>query len=160
MSELSIRTIEARDDAAMATVIRTVMPEFGAVGPGYSIMDPEVDFLTRAYAPPRAAYFVVVDGERVVGGGGIAALDRGEADVCELRKMYILSEARGQGAGNRLLQRCLDAARELGFRRCYIETLARMEGAQRLYVRAGFRRLQAALGGTGHSCDRFYLLDL
>ena len=50
--------------------------------------------------------------------------------------------------------------RELGYRRCYIETLARMKDAQRMYERAGFRRLEGPLGGTGHSCDRFYLLDL
>jgi putative acetyltransferase len=159
MSEV-IRPIEPRDDAAIAAIIRTVMPEFGAVGPGYSIMDPEVDFMSGAYQGPGAAYFVVDDGGEVVGGGGVAPLDRGEEGVCELRKMYLLSGARGRGIGSRLLQRCLDAARDLGHRRCYLETLAAMEGARRLYEQAGFRRLDAPLGDTGHRCNRFYILDL
>ena len=38
-----IRPIEPRDDAAMAAIIRAVMPEFGADGPGFAIHDAEVD---------------------------------------------------------------------------------------------------------------------
>ncbi|MGZ3408230.1 MAG: GNAT family N-acetyltransferase, partial [Polyangia bacterium] len=62
---LTIRPIAATDDAAVAAIIRTVMPEFGAKGPGFAINDPEVDHMSAAYARPRAAFFVVTDGERV-----------------------------------------------------------------------------------------------
>lgn len=157
----TIRPIETRDDDAVAHVIRTVMPSFGADGPGFAIGDPEVDHMTAAYAQPRCAYFVVELDGRVAGGAGIAPLENGESDVCELRKMYFLPEARGIGAGTAMMQRCLDAAREAGFGRCYLETLTGMDGAQALYLRSGFARLCAPMGGTGHfSCDRFFLLDL
>ena len=66
------------------------MPEFGADGPGFAIHDAEVDAMYEAYARPRSAYFVVERGGKVIGGGGIAPLENGEADVCELRKMYFL----------------------------------------------------------------------
>lgn len=157
----SIRPVEPRDDAAMASIIRTVMPEFGACGAGFAINDPEVDWMSRAYAAPRCAYFVVeVDG-RVVGGGGVAPLEGGDADTCELRKMYFLPEARGLGAGSALMARCLDAARAAGFRRCYLETLTGMDAAMRLYERSGFRRIDAPLGDTGHGgCNTFYLREL
>ena len=46
--------------------------------------------------------------------------------------------ARGHGQGRRLLQHCIDTARQLGYRRCYLETLACMAAAQHLYVAAGF----------------------
>ena len=59
MSDYVIRPIAPGDDAAMASVIRTVMPEFGAVGSGFAISDPEVDWMSRAYSEPRCAYFVV-----------------------------------------------------------------------------------------------------
>ena len=108
---LAIRPIRASDDAAVAAIIRTVMPEFGAEGPGFAILDPEVDHMSAAYARPRSAYFVVTDGDRLVGGGGVAPLENGDADTCELRKMYFLPEARGRGAGAALLARCLEAAR-------------------------------------------------
>ncbi|HWE26771.1 MAG TPA: GNAT family N-acetyltransferase, partial [Polyangia bacterium] len=91
----TIRPIRSEDDRFVAAIIRAVMPEFGAKGPGFAINDPEVDFMTAAYARPRSAYFVVADGERILGGGGIAPLDAGDATTCELRKMYFLPEARG-----------------------------------------------------------------
>lgn len=162
---LTIRRIGPADNAAMADVIRTVMTEFGACGEGYSINDAEVDHMYEAYSGPRAGYFVVVtDGDRVVGGGGVASLeggDDGDDGVCELKKMYFLPEARGTGVGRAMLQRCLDLARELGFRQCYLETLGSMRQAQRLYELNGFRRIDAPMGDTGHHrCDVWYVLDL
>ena len=160
-AEYTIRPIEARDDAAMAAIIRGVMPEFGACGSGFAINDPEVDWMHRAYSSPRAAYFVVeVDGE-VVGGGGVAPLEGGDADTCELRKMYFLPRARGLGAGAKVMELSLGKAREFGFRRCYLETLTGMDAAMRLYERSGFRRIDAPLGATSHGgCDIWYLREL
>jgi putative acetyltransferase len=158
---MGIRPITPADDASMARVIRAVMPEFGASGPGFALHDPEVGFLSAAYDLPRRAYFVVeVDGE-VKGGGGIAPLDGGPADVCELRKMYFLPELRGRGIGAALLARCLDAARERGYRQCYLETLRGMEAARRLYERAGFHAIEGPMGATGHfGCNAWFLRDL
>ncbi|WP_313920608.1 GNAT family N-acetyltransferase [Tahibacter sp.] len=157
----SIRTISPADNPAIAAIIRTVMPEFGASGPGFAIHDAEVDTMAQAYAIPGAAYFVVEQDRNVLGGGGVAALIGGDADTCELRKMYFLPALRGQGAGRALIERCIAAARELGYRRCYLETLRGMDAAQALYLKAGFQRIDGALGGTGHfSCDTFYLREL
>lgn len=158
---VTIRPIEARDDTAVAAIIRRVMPEFGADGPGFALHDAEVDAMAAAYGAPRRAYFVVEEDGRVLGGAGIAPLDNGEADLCELRKMYFLPELRGRGVGGALMERCLDAARHHGYRRCYIETLTGMDAAQALYLRHGFRRIEGSLGSTGHfGCDRFYLREL
>jgi len=155
-----IRPITPADNAAVAGVIRRVMPEFGASGPGFAIHDAEVDDMAAAYAKPGCAYFVVeVDG-RVCGGGGIAPL-HGEPGTCELRKMYFLPELRGRGAGKAHIARCLGAARELGYRQCYLETLTGMDAAQKLYEKHDFARIPAALGNTGHfGCNRFYLRQL
>lgn len=156
-----IRPIQAPDDVAIAAVIRSVMPEFGATGDGFAINDPEVDWMHRAYAAPRSAYFVVERDGLVEGGGGVAPLANGTDDVCELRKMYFLPRLRGLGAGTAMMARCLAAARDAGFRQCYLETLHGMDAAMRLYERTGFRRIDAPMGDTGHGgCNTFYLLDL
>lgn len=156
-----IRPIDASDDTAVAAIIREVMPEFGAGGAGFAIHDAEVDAMSAAYAKPRSAYFVLeVDG-RIAGGGGVAPLEHGEPDTCELRKMYFLPDARGIGAGNAMLERCLDAARGFDFRRCYLETLTGMDAAQHLYRKHGFTPLCAPLGKTGHhGCDRWFIRTL
>ena len=163
---MNIRPIQAHDDAVMASIIRTVMPEFGAVGSGFAINDPEVDWLSRAYAQPRCAYFVIEKHESdtdrvVVGGAGIAPLVGGDDDTCELRKMYFLPEARGAGAGAAMMAQCLATARTLGFRRCYLETQGGMDAAMKLYERSGFSRIAGPMGDTGHGgCNAFYLRAL
>lgn len=156
-----IRPIEPRDDAAVAAIIRTVMPEYGAIGEGFAINDPEVDWMQRAYSLPRSAYFVVEQEGKVVGGGGVAPLAGGDEDTCELRKMYFLKHIRGQGIGSEMLRRCLDAARSFGFRYCYLETLSGMNDAIRLYEGHGFKRIGAPRGHTGHGgCNTYYLREL
>ena len=163
VTAFTLRPLVASDDAAVAGVIRTVMPEFGAVGPGFAIEDAEVDAMHAAYSTPGAAYFVVVRvaDSVVVGGGGVAPLAGADATTCELRKMYFLKEARGIGMGEALLRLCLETARDLGYRRCYLETLTAMNAAQGLYAKLGFQPLRAPLGATGHhGCDRWFALDL
>lgn len=156
-----IRPIVAGDDAAVAALIRTVMPEFGAVGAGFAIEDPEVDAMSLAYGEPRCAYWVVELDGVVAGGGGIAPLAGADPDVCELRKMYFLPRLRGLGAGSALIGRCLAQARTFGYRACYLETLTGMDAAQALYQRSGFRRIDGPRGATGHhGCNRFYWQDL
>lgn len=157
----TIRPIEPRDDAAVAAIIRRVMPEFGADGPGFAIHDAEVDAMCAAYSHPRSAYFVIERDGIVEGGAGVAPLDGADDDVCELRKMYFLPALRGLGAGRAAMERCIEAARAFGFRRCYLETLTGMDAAQKLYLASGFRRIERAMGSTGHhGCNRFYLREI
>jgi putative acetyltransferase len=137
------------------------MPEFGAVGSGYAIEDPEVDDMFHAYHRTRCAYFVVHKDGEVLGGGGIAPLEGGAHDTCELRKMYFLPELRGQGMGQKVLDLCLEAARNLRYKICYLETLKHMTQARSLYSRNGFRELEESMGATGHfSCDAWFAKDL
>lgn len=157
----SLRAIVPADDVAVAEIIRAVMPEFGAVGAGFAIEDPEVDFMSRAYSTPRAAYFVIERDGRVLGGAGVGPLAGAPESVCELRKMYFLPEARGFGMGEVMLRKCIEASREFGYETMYLETLTGMDAAQRLYARLGFVRREHSLGATGHhGCNRYYTLAL
>ncbi|MCA9643757.1 MAG: GNAT family N-acetyltransferase [Polyangiaceae bacterium] len=159
--EFEIRPCRADDDPDIAGIIRRVMPEYGAEGPGYAINDPEVDHMSQAYRGKRAAYYVVTREGRVVGGGGFAPLAGGEGKTCELRKMYFLPEARGHGVGRQLLVRVLEQAKAAGFTHCYLETLEHMTRARALYRSLGFQPLDKPRGATGHfGCDSWMLLEL
>ena len=161
MNHPSIRPVAPSDNAQIAEIIRTVMPEFGANGAGFAIHDQEVDNMFSAYSGPRCSYFVCEMDGRIIGGGGIAPLEGGDEDTCELKKMYFLPEARGKGLGQQVLQRCLIAAKDKGFRYCYLETFNTMKDAMKLYSKNGFIKIPGALGNTGHfACDTFYQLDL
>jgi putative acetyltransferase len=167
VAEYAVRPMKAGDRAAVARLIRVVMPEFGARGPGFAINDPEVDDMFGAYQAARSAYFVVTRrdartaAEVVVGGAGYAPLVGGDGETCELRKMYFMPEARGLGLGHGLLAQIVAQARQAGFARMYLETLGAMSQARALYERSGFRPLAEPMGQTGHfGCNSFYVKEL
>ena len=152
-----IRDVRPEDDAQLANLIHQVMTEIGAVGEGYSINDPEVLAMSQNYAPPRTGYIVLVDGSRVLGGAGFAQLTGATEDVCELRKMYFLPQARGLGKAQEMLSEIFIRARAAGYTKMYLETIDSAGAARKLYERNGFVQIRCALGNTGHGgCDTFY----
>jgi GNAT superfamily N-acetyltransferase len=87
-------------------------------------------------APPDGAFVVVeVDGQPVAGGG----VRRLEAGAGEIKRMFVVPEARGQGHGRRLLEALEDAAADLGYERLRLDTAESMTTAMGLYRRAGYR---------------------
>lgn len=158
---MMIRLIRNNDNPQVAAIIRTVMPEFGASGKGFAIHDKEVDNMYDAYSRAGCAYFVCEMKDKLIGGGGIAPLEGGDADTCELKKMYFLPEGRGKGFGQGVLEACLKAAKANGYKYCYLETFNTMTDAMKLYEKNGFKKIPSALGNTGHfACDIFYLKEL
>jgi putative acetyltransferase len=160
-SEFLLRPIVPDDNRAVAQVIRTVMTEFGAVGPGYSIQDPEVDNMFDAYSLPRAVFFVLEKSGKVLGCGGVAPLTGADAGICELRKMYFHPEARGHGFGQKIMELLQEEARGRGFSYMYLETISAMTQANGLYRKMGFIPLPGPMGNTGHTgCGLFYGKEL
>ena len=160
-----IRPIAKADNAAVANVIREVMTEFGCVGEGFSIADPEVDDMHGNYQAAQHEFYVVEEvsavAKTIVLVGGYAPLTNGDPAMCELRKMYGFSTIRGLGLGRRLMQKILDAATADGFKKMYLETASSMKEAAGLYKRFGFEYIEGSLGHTGHGgCDDFMLRDL
>jgi GNAT superfamily N-acetyltransferase len=70
--------------------------------------------------------------------GSVALTDEG-GGVGQLRWFLVAPEARGCGAGRRLLHTLLDHARERGFGHVKLWTVHLLDAAARLYTEAGFR---------------------
>lgn len=150
---MNIRLITPQDNHHIKDVIQEVLTSFGANREGFAWADPELDDMFAAYQQENANYWVLADGHKVYGGGGIAPMSNVEKGWCELQKMYFLPEARGKGYGNQMMEQCLAFAKK-HFNNCYLETLNTMNVAQHLYARFGFTQLSAPMGNTGHSgCD-------
>jgi ribosomal protein S18 acetylase RimI-like enzyme len=62
-------------------------------------------------------------------------------DEAEIRALAVVPEARGRGAGDALLRAVIERAAQQGVRHLVLLTQPEMAAAQRLYQRAGFRRL-------------------
>ena len=161
LKDALIRPILPSDNPQVEKLIVSVMSDFGCVGEGYSSSDPEVKSMYEAYKIPRAKFYVIECEGKIYGCGGLAPLEDGDPQVCELRKMYFYNEIRGYGFGRRLLQICIDDAHAFGFRKMYLETVERMNQARKLYLGFGFQPIDHSMGHTGHSgCDNFYIKDI
>ncbi len=110
-----IRTIERTDNVAIADVIRLVLVELGAPKVGTAYEDKALDAMFENYEKHKATYFVVEEAGVIIGGAGISQLDHYDGAVCELQKMYFLPPARGLGIGSKMIDLCLNKAREFGY---------------------------------------------
>lgn len=160
-NNFKIREIQLKDNPKIAKVIRKILIEFGVPKVGTAYADKILDTLFEAYDTEKAIYYVIEKEGEIFGGAGIKQLDNYEGNVCELQKMYFLPEARGIGLGSKMMETCLQKAKEFGFDQCYLETLPYMEDARKLYRKAGFKDLDAPMGDTGHySCNLWMLKEL
>src|SRR5688572_19207346 len=139
--EYTIRRLEERDNKQVATIIRSVLKEFGAAKPGTVYYDPTTDDLYGLFKESNSIYFIAEKGGEIVGGSGIYPTPNLPADCCELVKLYLLPQGRGSGLGKALMQKCFEAARERGFKRVYLETLPELHIAVGLYEKMGFAYL-------------------
>ncbi len=156
-----IRLIEPADVPALLQIIADSRAEYGIAERGVELLEPADRALYATYQRQRSLYFVALLENEVVGGAGIAPLAGADPLTCELQRMYLRADARGRGVGNTLLDRCLAAARQLLYVRCYLETVRQMEPALEFYGRHGFRNLTSPLGSTGHEHnDRWMLRPL
>jgi len=155
-----IREILQKDNESIAKVIRDIFHELDAPKVGTAYADPILDTLYEVYQAPRSVYFVVELNGKVVGGCGVAPLEmlnpvqQDNTKVCELQKMYFAPEIRGTGFAKKIIEKCLECAKNQGFELCYLETLSFMTAAQKLYKRMGFEHIDGPMGNTGHnSCE-------
>lgn len=159
---MTIREIEPGDNRQLARIIRKVLVEdMGAPKEGTAYEDKAVDAMYETYDADRSVYFVITEGDKIIGGAGIAPLANYNGNVCELQKMYFLGEARGRGLGKKMIDLCLEKAKEYGYDQCYLETMPYMEAARNLYKKSGFYYIDAPMGNTGHSsCPVWMLKEL
>ena len=160
MNSITIREIEPKDNVEVARVIRAVLVEMGVPKVGTAYEDKSLEDMYQYYNNPGKEYFVVEENEKIIGCAGIGPLP-GEEGVCELQKMYFLPETRGRGIGAAMMDKCLEYAKNAGYKRCYLETMPYMEHAKKLYARTGFQPLSKPMGDTGHyNCSVWMIKDL
>jgi putative acetyltransferase len=148
--KINIRTISPADNAAIAHIIRATLLEFGAARPGTVYYDESTDRLSEIFYRPGSVYYIAEQDGVIMGGAGIYPTDGLGDATCELVKMYLLPAARGIGLGRMLMERCIDFAREQGYKQIYLETMPELSQAIGLYEKVGFDRLSAPLGSSGH----------
>ncbi len=160
-SILNIRPIVQNDNAAIASVIRAALTEFGANKPGTVYFDPTTDALYELFKTPGSYYFIATINEIVVGGCGIFPTENLPEGTCELVKLYLQADARGTGLGKQLMEKAMKWAKHNGYTQVYLESMPELSKAVSIYEKVGFTRINQPLGNSGHGgCDIWMIKDL
>ena len=154
---MEYRSITPQEDAAVAALIRGSLEKRGLNIPGTAYCDPGLDHLSDYYAAPGRAYYVLTDGNTVIGGVGLAEFD---GDCCELQKLYLAEERQGRGLSYEMIRFIEEKAREMGYRRIYLETHTGLQAAIHVYERAGYRQVPKPASVVHSAMDRFYIREL
>jgi N-acetylglutamate synthase-like GNAT family acetyltransferase len=75
------------------------------------------------------------DAELAVGCVAVKPLDSGS---CEMKRLFVVSMARGRGAGRALAEAAVSEARDAGYSSMYLDTSVRQTEAITLYRELGF----------------------
>ena len=159
--EFTIRTIAQADDRALAKIIRDTLEEFNANKPNTVYYDDRTDHLFEVFKSADSIYYVAEYNGEIIGGGGIYPTENLPAGTCELVKLYLSPAARGKGIGKVLLEKCISAAKQMGYKKIYLETMPELTIAIPMYEKLGFTYLSAAQGNSGHTgCDVWMIKEL
>jgi GNAT superfamily N-acetyltransferase len=124
------------DVPAVIDLIGRVFVEYGL------IFDPPVEVadlfaFASHYEPPRGAFFVVREGDRIAGSIGVERVDE---ETAEIHRLYLDLHLRGQGVGRALVEAALAWCREQGIGHLVLWSDTRFDRSHVLYQRLGFEQ--------------------
>lgn len=100
--------------------------------------DQEMDDFPGQYALPKGRLYLAMDENQPA--GCVALRDLGDG-ICEMKRLYVKPDYRGQKIGRLLAQTVIRAARELGYERMRLDTIPSMKQANVLYKALGFKEI-------------------
>ena len=156
---LTIELLRSEYDAAVASLIRTNLRAYQLDIPGTAYYDEGLDHLSDFYEHPGRAYYVLIEGDRIVGGIGYAEFP-GFSRCCELQKLYLDDGVKGQGLGYDLISFIEAQAREKKYKQIYLETHTNLQAAIHIYEKCGYKEIDRPASVVHSTMNRFYLKEL
>ena len=129
------------DEHDVSEVRRLVLTHAAAraTTPGVEYMRADAERMPGPYVPPLGGLWLAVHEDA---GIGCVALRPVEADVAEVKRMFVAEAWRGRGVGRALMEHVIAGARERGYATLRLGTLGDMIAAQSLYESLGFRPIE------------------
>jgi putative acetyltransferase len=105
----------------------------------FQSFDEELKNLPGAYAVPSGRLLLALYEQQAA---GCVALRNLEANICEMKRLYVRPAYRGKGLGRILVEGVIAEARAIGYERMRLDTIASsMKDAVELYRRMGFEEI-------------------
>lgn len=161
--EYTFRKLQISDMPQLIHLIKTVWKEFGfdSSHPNASLFEDELHRTYETYMAKKSNYYVLLSGDKVIGGVGYAPLTGAPETICELKGLYLTAQLRGLGLGYLLFKNALQLAGKEGFKKCYFESMHYMNGSKLLSEKFNFTKLDKPMGNTGHTwTDCWYIKTL
>ena len=158
MENLIIRKVIQTDNVLLAKLIRNVFNEFNAPEKGTVYSDPTTDDLYTLFQKDRAVLWVAEVNDEVLGCCGVYPTEGLEKDCAELAKFYLSVKIRGKGIGKQLMLQCFQSAREMQYKKLYLESMPQFSKAVSMYEKYGFTPLDAPLGNSGHTTCNIWMI--
>jgi len=95
----------------------------------------ELADLPGEYRPPGGRLLLALEDGAPA---GCVALRRLDAEAAEVKRLYVRPAYRGRGAGRRLAEAIMGAARAAGYRWLRLDSLPKMQAALAMYAGLGF----------------------
>jgi GNAT superfamily N-acetyltransferase len=132
---IEFRSCAVEEDPG-ARLVRAMRVEIAVLYDGLALDGPDMPKAGPVELGPPGGTFVVgfEDGVPVCC-GGVKRLPDG---ACEIKRMFVVPEARGRGVARALLEELERRARGLGYTIARLDTGPRQARAQRMYERAGY----------------------
>jgi putative acetyltransferase len=165
--EITIELLSVAHEQEIVDLIRGSIAGYLEAGGVLGAMYRRLNNFYKSYQSDGAFYWILLDknSRDCIGGAGIGplhGLPRSEG-LGEVRDLVLNPEYRGYGYGAKLLKRCIDEAKALGYRSLYLETTPDMVNAQKLFLRTGFRPITQAQEvpvSNDSTLPGYYLIDL
>lgn len=136
---------DARSQRAAQDLLLRLAEELGAAGLPLDVRE-EAIWIGESHAPPEGGLWVAWSGADPVGFAALAPHPEGPPEAAEVRRLYVLPQARGGAVGVALARAALDAARAAGYAELLVDALPGMEP---LYRRFGFADVGHVPGRPG-----------
>ena len=139
-AQYRISPIRSDDDLAAVVGLFRAYADSLRVDLAYQEFEAELASMPGKYAPPSGALLLArsPDGTPL---GSVALRPIAPDGCCEMKRLYVVPQARRLGLGRALVEAILEAAVAIGYRELRLDTLPDMIDAQALYARLGFARI-------------------
>lgn len=159
-SDLLKYTIEVAESGehilAVQMLYRQYFDELLHVDTSLDVFEKEIDSLPGIYANPEGTLLLASSSTAAL---GCVAFKKINDEICEMKRLYIQPQFRGQGIGKSLVDKLILTAASAGYKNMRLDTLESLTAANKLYKHCGFQ--PCAPFGEESELDLLYFdLDL